>query len=86
MKRSGLLRGVREFFYGFLLHGMVSGVYEKKAELDDVFMLLILGESIGVPVLPGVYHLRLVPYSVARFPGWKKKIVKPKDLLDILRD
>ncbi len=86
MKQGKFFQGVKDFLYGFLLHGMVSGVYEKKAELEDIFMLFALGETIGVPVFPGFYYLRLIPYYAARFPRWKRKILKPKDLLDIVRD
>ena len=86
MKQGGFFQGVKDYLYGFLLHGMVSGVYEKKGELEDVFMLFTLGETIGVPVFPGFYSLRLIPYYVARFPRWKRKTLKPKDLLDIVRD
>jgi hypothetical protein len=86
MKRGGFFQGVKDFLYGFFLHGLVSGFYRKKAELEDVFMLLTLGETIGVPVFPGFYSLRLIPYYARRFPQWKKKIVKPRDLLDIVRD
>ena len=86
MKQGKFFQGVKDFLHGFLLHGMVSGVYEKKGELEDVFMLFTLGETIGVPVFSGFYSLRLVPYYAARFPRWKKKTLKPKDLLDIVRD
>ena len=86
MGQSGFIQGVKDFLYGFFLHGMVSGVREKKGELEDLFMLFIVGETIGVPVFPGFYHLRLFPYYAARYPRWKKKTLKPKDLLDILHD
>ncbi len=82
----GFLRGVKDFLYGFFLHGMVLGVREQKAEFEDVFVLFAMGETIGVPVFSGFYSLRFVPYYVARFPHWKKKTLKPKDLLDILKD
>ncbi len=83
---SGFIQAIKDFLYGFLLHGMVSGVYGRKAQVEDLFILFTLGETIGVPVLPGFYSLRLIPYYTARFPHWKKKILKPKDLLDILHD
>jgi hypothetical protein len=86
MRQSDFIRAIKDFLYGFFLHGMVSGLYEKKGELEDLFMLLIVGETIGVPVFPGFYHLTLVPYCAARFPRWKKKTLKPKDLFDIMRD
>jgi hypothetical protein len=86
MKRGGFLRGVRDFLHGFLFHGMVSEVYERRCALEDVFTLLFLGETIGVPVFPGFYSLRLVPYYTGRFLRWKRKTLKPKDLLDILHD
>lgn len=86
MKQAGFFQAVKDFLYGFVLHGMVSGVYEKKAELEDAFMLLTLGETLGVPVFPGFYSLRLVPYYAGRFPRWKKKTLKPRDLFDIVRD
>jgi hypothetical protein len=86
MGQSSLIQAIKDFLYGFFLHGMVSGVHEEKRELEDVFMLFIVGEMIGVPVFPGFYHLRLVPYYAARFPRWKEKTLKPRDLLDILHD
>ena len=86
MKRGGFFQGVKDFLYGFLLHGMVSGLYERKTELEDVFTLLTLGETIGVPGFPGFYSLRLIPYYAARFPRWKKKTLKPRDFLDIVHD
>lgn len=86
MKQRGYLQAIRDFIYGFLLHGMASEVYERKANLEDAFTLLFLGEIIGVPVFPGFYSLRLVPYYTGRFLRWKRKLLKPKDLLDILRD
>ena len=86
MGKSRFIQVIKDFLYGFFLHGMVSGVYERKRELEDVFMLFIVGETLGVPVFPGFYHLRLVPYYAARFPRWKEKTLKPRDLLDILHD
>ena len=86
MERGGFLQEVKDFLYGFLLHGMVSGIYGQKAQLEDLFILFVLGETIGVPVFPGFYSLRLIPYYTARFPNWKKKTVKPKDLFDMLHD
>ncbi len=86
MERGGFLQGIKEFLYGFLLHGMVLGVYGQKAQLEDIFILFVLGETIGVPVFPGFYSMRLIPYYTARFSHWKKKTVKPKDLLDYLHD
>jgi hypothetical protein len=86
MERGAFLQGIKDFLYGFLLHGMVSGVYGQKAQLEDLFILFVLGETIGVPVFPGFYSLRLIPYYTVRFPHWKKKTVKTKDLLDILHD
>ena len=86
MKQGGYLQATRDFIYGFLLHGMASTVYERKGDLEDVFAVLFLGETIGVPVFPGFYSLRLVPYYIPRFIRWKRKTLKPKDLLDILHD
>lgn len=86
MGQSGFIQAIKDFLYGFFLHGLVSGLYEKKGELEDIFMLLIVGETIGVPVFPGFYHLKLVPYCAARFHRWKKKTLKPRDLFDILHD
>jgi len=86
MRQSGFIQAIKDFLYGFFLYGMVSGAYEKKAEFEDVFMLFIMGETIGVPVFPGFYHLRLMPYYAARFPRWKKKTLKPRDFFDTVCD
>ena len=86
MVQSAFIKTIKDFLYGFFLHGMVSGIYEKKGELEDIFMLFIMGETIGVPIFPGFYHLRFVPYYAARFPRWKKKTLKHRDLFDFLHD
>ncbi|NIM96763.1 MAG: hypothetical protein GTO24_01370 [candidate division Zixibacteria bacterium] len=86
MREGRFLQGVKDFLYGFFFHGMVSGVYAQKAQIEDIFVLFTVGEMIGVPVFPGFYSFRLIPYYTARFPHWKKKTLKPKDLFDIVRD
>ncbi|MBW2056757.1 MAG: hypothetical protein JRJ26_04580 [Deltaproteobacteria bacterium] len=86
MKRHELLQGVKDFLYGFLLHGMVQEVHEEKADAEDLFTLLVLGETVGLPLFPGIYHLRLVPYCAGRFPRWKRRVLKPRDIFDMVRD
>ncbi len=43
-------------------------------------MLITVGEMLGVPTCPSYYSLRLLPYMVPQLAGWKRRMLKEKDL------
>lgn len=49
-------------------------------------MLGVLGPMIGVPCPIHYYSLRLLPYSIAGYQAWKKRMVKERDFFDQVGD
>jgi hypothetical protein len=81
MKRSWL-DTVREFFYGMIGFEFEQQSRESRGELETAFMLLTLGGMLGVPVMPPLYALRILPYAVPLIEGWKRRIMRERDISD----
>jgi hypothetical protein len=73
-----IFRALGDFFIGASSYGLTLDLLNQRAQLDNVFMLLVLGDSLGVPLLPHYYSRRLLPYLWPRFAAWKRAILRPK--------
>lgn len=85
MKQS-FLEGLKDFLSGFLFGGLISGARVEKGRLEDLFRLLTLGEVMGIPFMGNYYTLRFLPFQVQGFSAWQKRMIKPKDLLDLIKE
>ncbi len=82
LRRS--VKGVREILYGLLFHETVLVLKKERGHLDNLFMLVIFGDMIGLPLLPPYYSLRLLPYIVPSLEKWKRRILREKDVTDFV--
>ena len=73
---------VREFLYGMIGFEFEQQAREQRGELESVFMLLTLGDMLGVPVMPPLYALRILPHAVPMISTWKRRVVRERDLSD----
>lgn len=73
-------RTVIDFCYRFSSYGMTQELMRQRAELDTVLLLLVLGNSVGVPIFPSYYSRRLWPYLLPRMASWKRALLRPKGL------
>lgn len=39
---------------------------------------MVMGDLIGVPILPPYYSLRLVPYLAESVPAWKRRVLRER--------
>jgi hypothetical protein len=78
-KRSWLDK-VREFFYGMIGFEFAQQAREQRGELESAFMLLTMGDMLGVPVMPPFYALRILPYAVPMISTWKRRTMRERDL------
>jgi len=80
---SGRVAGVREalskFLYGMTGYEFARHALEMRHEMETLFMVVTMGDLIGVPVLPPVYSLRLLPYVVPEIATWKRNMARRKD-------
>ena len=79
---GGRMKAVREFLYGMFLHEHVQHAAEMRAKLESLFLLVTFGDMVGLPVLPPYYGLRLLPYTLGAFPGWKRRLLRERQFGD----
>ena len=75
-------RKLREFLYGFYAFEFERQALEMRGEIESAFMLITYGDMLGVPVLPPLYSLRLLPYVVPQVETWKRRVMRERDLSD----
>jgi hypothetical protein len=75
-------RAVREFFYGLYAFEFERQALEMRGEVESAFMLITFGDMLGVPVLPPLYSLRLLPYVVPDIEAWKRRVIRERELSD----
>jgi hypothetical protein len=51
-------------------------------ELGVVLMVLTFGDMLGLPVLPPMYGLRLLPHVVPELEPWKRQMLRERYALD----
>jgi hypothetical protein len=79
---EGTFHKIREFFYGLSFYEFELQALELRGELESVFMLITLGDMLGVPVMPPIYSLRILPYAVPDIEKWKRRVMRERDLAD----
>jgi hypothetical protein len=83
-KLKGSSKVIKEIMYGLMLHEMDLEVKKEKGHLDSLFMLVVFGDLIGLPLLPPYYSIRLLPYVIPSLETWKRRILREKDLTDFV--
>ena len=77
------LKALREVMYGLMLHEMHMELRKDKGRLNNLFMLVIFGDLVGLPLLPPYYSMRLLPYIVPHIQRWKRSLLRERDLTDL---
>ena len=83
-KLKGSPKVVGEIMYGLLLHEPVLVMRKERGHLDNLFMLVIFGDMIGLPLLPPYYSLRLLPHIIPSLDTWKRRVLREKDVTDFV--
>jgi hypothetical protein len=83
-KLKGSPKVVGEIMYGLLLHEPVLVMRKERGHLDNLFMLVIFGDMIGLPVLPPYYSLRLLPHIIPSLNAWTRRVLREKDVTDFV--
>lgn len=80
----GLLGRFREVTYGMAAHDMTRSALRSRASMEHLFILITMGDLVGVPILPPYYSLRLLPYVVPQISTWKRSMLREKDVTDAM--
>ena len=73
-----------EVFYGFTIHELDLEMKKERGHTENLFMLMIFGDLVGLPLLPPYYSLRLFPHIIPAIEGWKRRVLREKDLTDFV--
>lgn len=82
LKKCG--RTLKEIFYGMTTYEMARDLQRERARLENLFVLITMGDLVGIPILPPYYTLRLLPYIVPRITGWRFRMLRERDLTDLV--
>ena len=75
---------LREILYGMTVHEMDLELRRERGSLDHLFMLVVFGDLVGLPLLPPYYSMRLLPYIIPSIDKWKRSLLREKDLTDFV--
>lgn len=77
---GGLREALREFLYGMTGHEFARNALHARSSLETIFMMIVMGDIIGVPVMPPYYSLRLLPFMVPGVATWKRRVLREHDM------
>jgi len=73
---------LRQVFYGATGYEFERQAARIRGDLENLFLFMIVGETIGVPILPPYYALRLVPYVLEVLPMWQRRVLRERHPLE----
>jgi hypothetical protein len=82
-KRS-LWDAAKGVLYGMAGHDMSRFAMKTRGSMEHLFILITMGDLLGIPILPPYYSLRLLPYVVPQISTWKRRMLRERDLTDAL--
>src|SRR5918996_2167833 len=72
-------QGVRDFFYGMTGYQFAHHAREMKRDSESLFLLVTLGDLVGLPIMPPAYSLCLLPHMVQKIGKWKRQLARRKE-------
>jgi hypothetical protein len=52
---------------------------EMKHDTEALFLVVTLGDLVGVPIMPPLHSLRLLPYVVPEIEKWKRQLAQRRE-------
>ncbi len=76
-------RALGDMLYGASIYEMVRDLNKERGNRERLFVLVVFGDLLGIPVLPPYYTLRLLPYVMPNITGWRRSMLRERDLTDL---
>ena len=83
-KRGGIVSVFKDILYGMSSHEMTRHAVRSRASMEHLFILITMGDLLGIPILPPYYSLRLLPYVTPQIAAWKRRMLRERDITDVL--
>lgn len=75
---------LRGMFYGMTFYELERELRRQRADLEHLFVLIAFGDLLGIPIIPPYYSLRLLPYIMPMISTWKRRMLRERDLTDLV--
>jgi len=79
---KGFRAALAEFAYGMTGYEFARQAIETRAALENLFMVVVVGDMIGLPVIPPYYSLRLLPFVAPHVASWKRRVLREHEFTD----
>jgi hypothetical protein len=76
-------RALKDILYGMTTYEMVRDLNKTRARLEHLFVLVTMGDLVGIPILPPYYALRLLPYVLPSITGLRRSLLRERDLTEL---
>jgi hypothetical protein len=72
-------QAAKDFLYGLTGYQFVRHAQEMKHEAESLFFIATMGDLVGIPVLPPIHALRLLPYFAPEIARWKRQLARSRE-------
>ena len=79
---SNYSQSIREFLFGMIGMEFTEHALEMRASVESLFMLAIVGDMIGVPIMPPYYSLPLLPFIIPNIATWRRRVLREREFSD----
>jgi hypothetical protein len=79
---KGIRAALAEFAFGMTGYEFARQAMETRTALENLFMAVVVGDMIGLPVIPPYYSLRLLPFVTPQVATWKRRVLRERDFTD----
>ena len=79
---KGIRAALAEFAFGMTGYEFARQAIETRAALENLFMVVVVGDMIGLPIIPPYYSLRLLPFVTPQVATWKLRVLRERDFTD----
>jgi hypothetical protein len=83
-KLRALASALGDIVYGATIYEMVRDLQKERGRIERLFVLVVFGDFLGIPILPPYYALQLLPYVVPSIETWKTSLLRERDLIDLV--
>jgi hypothetical protein len=68
--------------YGMMGYEFARHALETRSSLETIFMVSVVGDMVGVPVIPPYYSLRLLPFVVPEVSTWRRRVLREREFTE----
>lgn len=83
-KLGSLAKALGQMLYGATVYDWIRELQKERGMVERLFVLVVFGDVLGVPILPPYYALHLLPYVVPDIETWRRSMLRERDLVDLL--